>query len=364
VETFLSFALDGAEFVYNKFLVRNEGGVFAFAVLSTIYFFSFCISILYYLGAMQWVLQKLGWILQSIMGTTVCESVNAAANIFLGMSESPLLIRPYIAKLTSSEIHAIMTSGFATVSGTVLAAFINYGAEPAHLITASVMAAPASLCYAKLFYPEIEESKTTSDNIQMEKSTDTSVLDAASNGASQAIPLILNIIANLIAFVSFIALLDASIVWLGELVGAKGLNLEEIFRIVFMPLAYMIGIPWKEAGYVSEIIARKVVVNEFVAFEKLGDFKRKNLIEARSSAIATFAICGFANPSSMGIMIGALSALAPNRRNAVTETAFRAFISATFVCFITASIAGLLMTEDIFTDFAGNNNSTDSDVCV
>lgn len=169
VATFLNYSAEGAAFVYGDFIVRKEA-VFAFAVLSVIYFFSFFISILYYLGSMQWVVLKLGWILQSILGTTVCESVIAAANIFLGMSESPLLIRPYIKDLTHSEMHSVMTSGFATVSGTVLAAYISFGAQPAHLITASVMAAPAALCFAKLIYPETEESKTRSDNIQMEKS--------------------------------------------------------------------------------------------------------------------------------------------------------------------------------------------------
>lgn len=173
VATFLNYTRAGAAFVYGMVLVgdgENEYAIFAFSVLSVIYFFSFFISILYYLGAMQWVVLKLGWILQSILGTTVCESVIAAANIFLGMSESPLLIRPYLKDLTPSEIHSIMTSGYATVSGTVLAAYISFGANPAHLITASVMAAPGALCFAKMIYPETEESKTRSDNIQMEES--------------------------------------------------------------------------------------------------------------------------------------------------------------------------------------------------
>jgi pyrimidine nucleoside transport protein len=169
VAQFLGYGKEGAAFVYGDFLV-HEKAIFAFAVLPAIYFFSLCISVAYYLGAMQWILFKLGWILQSIIGTTVCESVNAAGNIFLGMSESPLVIQPYIKQLTHSEIHAIMTSGFSTVSGAVMVAYISFGAEPAHLITASVMAAPASLFFAKLVYPETEESQTSSDNIQMEKS--------------------------------------------------------------------------------------------------------------------------------------------------------------------------------------------------
>lgn len=166
--TFLSFTDEGSRFVYGKTII--DDGVFAFAILSTIFFFSFFISILYYMGTMQWVVMKMGWMLQQLLGTTVCESVTAAANIFLGMSESPLLIRPYIKKLTASEIHSVMVSGFATVSGTVLAAYLSFGASAAHLITSSVMAAPATLAISKLYMPETEESKTTSDNIELEKS--------------------------------------------------------------------------------------------------------------------------------------------------------------------------------------------------
>lgn len=227
---------------------------------------------------MQWFLLKLGWMLQMALGTTVCESVTAAANIFLGMSESPLLIRPYIKLLTHSEIHAVMTSGFATVSGTVLAAFINYGAEPAHLITASVMAAPAALCYSKLFYPETEKSKTTSDNMEMEKSTDSSLLDAASNGAMIAIPIVLSIIANLVSFVSFIAFINGVMGFFGELVGLTNFDLTFIFRNVFKPVAYIIGVEWDQSEYVGELIATKMVINEFVAYEKLGQFKNQTLI--------------------------------------------------------------------------------------
>ncbi|XP_021696985.1 solute carrier family 28 member 3 isoform X1 [Aedes aegypti] len=350
VATFLNYSAEGASFVYGDFIVRKEG-VFAFAVLSVIYFFSFFISILYYLGAMQWVVLKLGWILQSILGTTVCESVIAAANIFLGMSESPLLIRPYIKDLTHSEVHSVMTSGFATVSGTVLAAYISFGAQPAHLITASVMAAPAALCFAKLIYPETEESKTRSDNIQMEKSPDSSVLDAASNGANTATALVLGIIANLIAFVSFIAFLNGVLGWLGELVGWEDVSLENIFGTVFRPLAFVMGVPWDESYYVGKLIGIKTIVNEFVAYQKLGEFIEGKFLSARSAAIATYAICGFANPSSMGIMIGTLSAMVPDKRAVITSVAFRAFITGSIVCFMTASIGGLLMDAKIFNNF-------------
>ncbi|XP_041772131.1 solute carrier family 28 member 3-like isoform X1 [Anopheles merus] len=354
VATFLNYTRAGAAFVYGMVLVgdgENEYAIFAFSVLSVIYFFSFFISILYYLGAMQWVVLKLGWILQSILGTTVCESVIAAANIFLGMSESPLLIRPYLKDLTHSEIHSIMTSGYATVSGTVLAAYISFGANPAHLITASVMAAPGALCFAKMIYPETEESKTRSDNIQMEESTDSSMLDAASNGASAATPLVLGIIANLIAFVSFIAFLNGVLSWFGWRVGWEDVSLESIFGAVFRPLAFVMGVPWDDSYYVGKVIGIKMIVNEFVAFERLGEFITEQVISPRSAAIATYAVCGFANPSSMGIMIGTLSAMTPDKRGAITSVAFRAFMAGSIVCFMTASIGGLLMDDAIFNGF-------------
>lgn len=342
---FLNFSIAGSTFVYGYFLSVTEG-VFAFAVLSVIFFVSFIISILYYLGAMQWFVMKMGWLLQTLIGTTVCESLTCAANIFLGMSESPLLIKPYIKYLTRSEIHVIMSSGFATVSGSVLAAYISYGAEPAHLVTSSVMAAPAALCFAKLFYPETEVSKTDAENIQLEKSTDSSILDAASNGAQAAIALILGICANIVAFVSFMAFLNAIVGWLFILIGYDGITFEWIFSKLFIPLAWIIGIEWDDCENVARLIATKTIINEFVAYELLGKMKAAQEITLRSSAIATFAICGFANPSSLGIMIGSLSAMCPEKRPDITSVAMRAFISGSIICFITASIAGLLMTPE------------------
>ncbi|XP_070501377.1 uncharacterized transporter YutK-like [Chironomus tepperi] len=346
VSDFLDFGKMGAAFVYGDHIVF-ELGVFAFAILSSIYFFSLWVSVLYYLGAMQWFLFKLGWILQSILGTTVCESVNAAGNIFLGMSEGPLMIKPHIKNLTHSEFHAIITSGFSTVSGSVLAAYTSFGAEPSHLITASVMAAPASLFMAKLIYPETEESKTSSSNIQLEKSYDTSVLDAASNGASQATDLIINIIANLIAFVALITFADALLMWITGLMGFESIDLQFIFGKVFMPISWLIGVDWKDCEAVGNVIGTKTIINEFVAFKVLGDYIERNEISPRSAAIATFAICSFANPGSIGIAIGSLSALAPSRRPSITKVAFRALIAACFVTLCTASIAGLLMTDEM-----------------
>ncbi|KAH8253171.1 hypothetical protein KR032_003956 [Drosophila birchii] len=344
VATFLGYATEGALFVFGEYLVGAE--VFAFAILPVIFFFSFFISILYYMGAMQWVVIKLGWILQQILGTTVCESVTAAANIFLGMSESPLLIRPYINKLTKSEIHSIMVSGFATVSGTVLAAYLSFGASAAHLITSSVMAAPATLAISKLYMPETEESQTTSKSIELEKSQDSSLLDAASSGASNAVPIVLGIIANIVAFVAFVAFLNGLVSWFGYLVGLDDIDFEWIFSKLFIPLVWAMGVPPEDCDIIAKVVATKTIINEFVAYERLGQYILNKEITARSAGIATFAICGFANPSSLGILIGSLSAMAPHRRATITQVAFRAFIVGSIVCFVSASFAGILLQEE------------------
>ena len=346
VATFLDFAKSGASFIFSNQLV--DDGVFAFSVLPVIFYFSFFIQIFYYLGIMQWVILKLGHILQSVMGTSICESVICAANIFVGMTESPLVVKPYLNKLTTSELHTIMCSGFATVSGTVLAAYIGFGANPAHLITASLMAAPAALCYSKLFYPETEKNIITKDNVRLEKSKDSSLMDAASKGALAGIPLVLGIIANIVAFVSFIALVNSLLSWLGLLVGFEELTFEWILSKVFMPLSWIMGVPWDQCEDVATLIGLKTVVNEFVAYQKLGEYKNQKRIFGRTEAIATFAICGFANPGSVGITLGVLSSLAPDKKENITSSVMRAFVAGSAVCFLTASIAGLLMPDGSF----------------
>ncbi|XP_073812986.1 uncharacterized transporter YutK-like isoform X3 [Musca autumnalis] len=342
---FLSFADEGSRFVYGDDIILNQG-VFAFAILSVVFFFSFLISILYYMGVMQWVVMKLGWILSQMLGTTVCESVTAAANIVLSMTESAVLIRPYIKHLTASEIHSIMVSGFATVSGSVLAAYLSFGASPAHLITSSVMAAPAALAISKLYMPETEESKTAAGNIQLEKSEDSSLLDAASNGASNAIQIVLGVTANLVAFVAFIAFLNAVVSWFGSLVGLEFIDFEWLFSKLFIPLAWGMGVPWEDCNEVAKIVATKTIINEFVAYERLGVLIANNAISTRSIGIATFAVCGFANPSSMGMLIGILGAMAPKSRGIITSVAFRAFVVGSIVCFVSASFAGILIQEE------------------
>ncbi|CAG9573732.1 unnamed protein product [Danaus chrysippus] len=347
VATFLSYGVDGAAFVFGDFLVRQEQ-VFAFNALTVIFFFSMLVEVLFYWGAMQWFCLKLGGVLQAATATTVCESMIAVGNVFLGMSESVLLIKPYIPVLTPSELHVVMSSGFATVSGTILAAYINFGAEPAHLVTASVMSAPAALCFSKLMYPETRRSLTTVDNIPSVERQDQSALSAATRGATNGISLILNIIANLVAFVAFISFVNGFLGYCGGLLGNPEINLEWIFGKIFIPLCWLMGVPWEECELVGSLIGLKTVVNEFVAYQRMGEMKREGLLSPRSELIATYSLCGFTNPSSAGIMIGAISAMAPNQRETLSSLAVRAFFTGCAICFMTACIGGILMPEDSF----------------
>ncbi|XP_038217725.1 solute carrier family 28 member 3 [Zerene cesonia] len=347
VATFLSYGVDGASFVFGDLLVRTEQ-VFAFSTLPVIFFFSMLVEVLFFWGALQWFCVKLGHLLRVATGTTVCESVIAVGNIFLGMSESALLIKPYLPLLTPSELHVVLSSGFATVSGTILAAYIGFGASPAHLVTASVMSAPAAVCYAKLLLPETRRSLTRVDNIQPVERQDQSALSAATRGATNGISLILNIIANLVAFVAAIAFLNGVIGYCGGLLGLPDLNLEWLLGKIFIPLCWMMGVPWEECEYVGSLIGLKTVVNEFVAYQRMGEMKREGLLSARSELIATYALCGFTNPSSAGIMLGAISAMAPHQRETLSSLLVRAFFTGCGICFMTASIAALLMPEGSF----------------
>ncbi|KAL0809793.1 hypothetical protein ABMA28_011289 [Loxostege sticticalis] len=347
VATFLMYGVEGAAFAFGDLLVRTEQ-VFAFSTLPVIFFFSMLVEVLFFWGALQWFVLKLGGVLRALTATTVCESVIAVGNVFLGMTESILLIKPYISLLTPSELHVVMSSGFATVSGTILAAYIGFGAEPAHLVTASIMSAPAAICYSKLLMPETKRSLTTVDNIQPVPSEDQSALSAATRGATNGIALILNIIANIVAFVSFIAFVNGVLGYAGGLLGNPELNLEWIFGKIFIPLCWVMGVPWEECELVGSLIGLKTVVNEFVAYQRMGEMKKAGLLSPRAELIATYSLCGFTNPGSAGIMIGAIAAMAPNQRETLSSLAVRAFFGGCGICFMTACIAGLLMPEGSF----------------
>ncbi|XP_052842154.1 sodium/nucleoside cotransporter 1 isoform X2 [Drosophila gunungcola] len=341
VTNFLAYTQDGARFVYGD-RICNEY-VFAFAILAVVFFFSVITSIMYYLGWMQFVLSVFGFLLQATVGTTVCESVNAAANVFLSMTEGPLIIRPYIPILTISELHTICTSGYASVSGSVFGAYVSFGASAAFLISASVMAAPGALAFSKLFYPETEESLTRSDNIKLEKSQDDSILDAAAGGAAAALLIVLGIVANIIAFLAIVSFLNALTEWTFELIGLQDITLLYLLSQMFVPVVFVMGVPWHDCQEIGRIVAEKSLINEFVAYKHLGELMREEKVDPRSAAIATFAICGFANPGSLGILIAGLSAMAPTRRPDITKVAVRAYFSGSFVSFTSASIAGILI---------------------
>ncbi|XP_076035894.1 putative transporter YutK isoform X2 [Oratosquilla oratoria] len=345
ISTFLAFTDDGSGFVFG-YLAVGEKTVFAFQVLCVIMFFGFVVQILYYLGAMQWIVLKLGWLLQSTIGTTACESVNAAANIFLGQTEAPLIIKPYFSMMTKSELHAVMTGGFATIAGSVLAAYITFQIDAAHLLSASVMSAPAALAYAKLFYPETGKSRTSVKDIQVTKGTESNLLHAAVNGVTSTIPLVASIAANLVAFVAFVAFFNAVFNWSCILVGAEDgmCTLENVMGYVFMPLAYTMGVPWEECEKVGELIGTKTIVNEFVAYLNLAAMKKENLLSERAQVIATYALCGFSNIASIGINLGSLGAMAPDRRGDLAAVAVRAMIAGSAACFMTACTAGMLIS--------------------
>ncbi|CAN7942300.1 unnamed protein product, partial [Ixodes hexagonus] len=306
--------------------------------LPVVFFFSFFVSILYYYGIMQWVVLRVGSFLQFTIGTTVCESMTAAANIFLGQSEAPLVIRPFLPVMTKSELHTVMTGGFATIAGGVMAAYISFGVSPSHLLTASIMSAPAALAFSKLLYPEVEESRTNLSNIEMPKCEERNVLEAASNGTSVALSIIGSIVANVIGFLAFIAFLNSTLLWFGSIVKLDFLTFEWLLSMMFTPLAFLMGVPWKDARAVGELVGIKTFANEFIAYSKLA--KAKGALEERSVVIATYALCGFSNFGSVGIMLGALGALCPERKGDLAEMAIRALCAGSAACFLTACVAG------------------------
>uniref|UniRef100_A0A8C8JA38 Sodium/nucleoside cotransporter n=1 Tax=Oncorhynchus tshawytscha TaxID=74940 RepID=A0A8C8JA38_ONCTS len=358
VEVFLSYADTGSRFVFGD---KYKDHFFAFQVLPIVVFFSTVISMLYHLGFMQWLILKVGFIMQITMGTSPTESMVAAGNIFVGQTESPLLIRPYISQLTLSEIHAVMTGGFSTIAGSVLGAFISFGIEASHLLTASVMSAPASLAIAKTFWPETETPKVTAKKgLKLETGEGSNLLEAASRGASSSIVLVANIAVNLIAFLALLAFLNAALSWLGNMFNYPQLSFSIICSYVFMPFSFLMGVAWEDSFMVGELIGYKTFFNEFVAYERLAKLiKRredkgpeyvddvKQYLSVHSETIATYALCGFANISSLGVMIGGLSAMAPERRGDISRCAIRALISGTVACFMTACIAGMLYIPEL-----------------
>ncbi|XP_009326467.1 PREDICTED: solute carrier family 28 member 3 [Pygoscelis adeliae] len=353
IQTFLEYSDTGAKFVFGE---KYTDHFFAFKVLPIVVFFSTVMSMLYHVGFMQWLVGKVGWIMQIFMGTTPVESLVAAGNIFVGQTESPLLVRPYLPYITKSELHAVMTAGFSTIAGSVLGAYISFGVSSSHLLTASVMSAPASLATSKLFWPETEKPTVTlRSGLQMAKGESKNLLEAASQGASTSILLVANIAVNLISFLALLAFLDSALSWVGNLFDYPQLNFENICAYVFMPFSFMMGVDWEDSFIVGGLLGYKTFFNEFVAYERLSKLIHnrekggnmyingvKQYMTVRSEVIATYALCGFANFGSLGLVIGGLTSIAPSKKKEIAGGAFRAMIAGTVACFMTACVAGVL----------------------
>jgi CNT family concentrative nucleoside transporter len=346
VTTLLGYAYAGSHFVFGDLAKPgSQLGYFAFGVLPTVIFIAAFFAVLYHFGIMQIIIRVFAWVMTRVMGASGAESLNVAASIFMGQTEAPLTIRPFLPDLTRSELMTVMTSGMAHVSGGIMAAYISFGIDPKHLLSAVIMTAPGTLLMAKMLVPETEQPKTAGrvvmnpDEEKTEK--EENLLGAIARGTTDGLHLALNIAAMLISFLALIALtngifggIHAHVAWFPK-------SLEQIFGYLFWPIAWVIGIPRHDCLLVGNLLGTRMVLNELVAFSILGD--QKALLDPRSVTIATFALCGFANLSSIGIQIGGIGALAPNKRGELARLGFRAMLAGTMANLMSASIAGMLL---------------------
>lgn len=340
----LNYTTEGSKFIFGDLTnVSKSGFIFAFMVLPTIIFMSSLMSVLYHIGIMQKVVEGTAKVMMKIMGTSGAESLSAAANIFVGQTEAPLVVKPFVEKMTKSELMALMTGGMATVAGGVLAAYVGMGIDAGHLLAASVMSAPAALVCAKLMVPETETSTTEGvAKVDLPK-TNANVIDAAAHGAGEGLSLALNVGAMLLAFIALIAMLNGMLGWVGELVGLPQLSFEFLIGYVFAPFAFLMGVPWDECVQVGVMLGKKTVVNEFVAYLDLQAAVEAGTISERAVTITTYALCGFANFSSIAIQLGGIGGLAPSRRQDLAKLGMKSLIAGTLACFMTACIAGIML---------------------
>ncbi len=339
VEAMLECALAGSRFVFGDALVNSQGPagfVFAFRVLPTVIFVAALFAVLYHLGIMQWIVRGFAVVMAWLMGTSGAESLNVAASLFLGQTEAPLTIRPYLPRLTRSELLTVMTSGMAHVSGGVMAAYFAAGVEARHILTAVIMTAPGAILISKILVPETEKPETLGKVHAAEASTDTNVLDAASRGTRDGLHLALNIAAMLIAFVGLIALINLGLAWVGT-------DLQSILGWAMAPVAYLLGVPWEDVRQVGKLLGTRTVLNEVIAFNDLGTLIKDNMLMERSVVISSFALCGFANISSIGIQLGGIGALAPERRHDLARLGVKALLAGTLANYLSACIAGIFL---------------------
>jgi CNT family concentrative nucleoside transporter len=346
VNALLEYAEEGSKFVFGPLGEKSGpfGVVFAFQVLPIVIFIASLFAILYYLGVMQYVIRGMAWVMQRVMGASGAESTNVAASIFMGQTEAPLTIRPFLPRMTESEIFTVMTCGMAHVSGAVMAAYVKIaGVDIKHLLTAVIMTAPATLLLAKMLVPEDGQPETSGAvKVEVEK-PGVNIIDAAARGAGEGLQLALNIAGMLIAFIALIALVNGALGWVHGLpaMGWFPESMQKLFGLVFAPVAWLLGVSWKDAAQVGDMLGTRMVLNEFIAFLKLGEVRQS--LDPRSFVIATFALCGFANFSSIAIQIGGIGALAPNRKSDLARLGLKAMLAGTLANLMSAAIAGLLL---------------------
>nr|WP_290696334.1 NupC/NupG family nucleoside CNT transporter [Halomonas sp. UBA3074] len=358
VSQILVYANDGIGFLFGGLAdVENVGFVFAIKVLPVIIFFSSLIAVLYYIGIMQWVIRILGGALQKALGTSRTESLSATANIFVGQTEAPLVVRPFIARMTPSQLFAVMCGGLASVAGSVLAGYAALGIPMEYLVAASFMAAPGGLLFAKLIMPETQDVSDSDSVTKVEEEIDAqedkpaNVLDAAASGATSGLMLAANVGAMLLAFIGLIALINGILGGVGGWVGFESLSLELILGWLFAPLAFLLGVPWEEATLAGSFIGQKLVVNEFVAYINLAPYidgeqvvaATGQMMTPHTMAILSFALCGFANLSSIAILLGGLGSIAPTRRKEIARFGVKAVLAGTLSNLMSASIAGFFI---------------------
>src|ERR1700688_717139 len=351
VTKLLSYAYAGSQFVFGDLAKPgSQLGYFAFGVLPTVIFIAAFFAVLYHFGIMQIIIKLFAWVMTRVMGASGAESLNVAASIFMGQTEAPLTIRPFLPDLTRSELMTVMTSGMAHVSGGIMAAYIAFGIEPKHLLSAVIMTAPGTILISKMLVPETEQPKTAGRVVMSEEEVETekkeNLLGAVSRGTTDGLNLALNIAAMLISFLALIALMDGILYGIHNGLAHFGFpwfpaSLEIISGKLFAPVAWVIGIPWKDCTLFGNLLGTRMVLNELVAFSMLGP--QKAVLDPRSFTIATFALCGFANLSSIGIQLGGIGALAPNKRSELARLGIRAMLAGTMANLMSASIAGMLL---------------------
>jgi CNT family concentrative nucleoside transporter len=338
----LDFSYVGSSFIFGELGKEHSsfGLIFAFQVLPTIIFIAAFFAVLYHLGVMQVIIRGAAWLMTKVMGASGAESLNVAASIFMGQTEAPLTIRPFLPKLTKSELMTVMTSGMAHISGGMMAAYIRVGgADAKHLLTAVIMTAPGTLLMAKMLVPETEQP-LTAGRVQMPATEkESNVLGAIARGTIDGLHLALNVAAMLITFLALLALVNAMMGWTHLHVAWFPYSLQQVFGWFFAPVAWLIGIPWRDAATIGNLLGTRMVLNEFVAFAQLGTMK--DALDPRTFTIATFALCGFANFSSIGIQIGGIGALAPEQRHQLAKFGIRAMLAGTMANLISASIVGI-----------------------